>query len=125
MKFNDFLFLDYAEFRLLSGLEKVNKENNLSNKWKDMIAEIKDEKTNESDKNGQLLLNSFDQHITQLEEIIAYQALVIQSLLSKLDEAKITSKAELRKTMEEIDELDGVKDSKLNINTLLHLLQKE
>ena len=86
-----------------------------------MIYKIQQKK--KTSNNDQLLIESLAHRINSLEEIAGFQAIILQSLLSKLDEKGVVTKEDVRVSLAEIDELDGVKDGKLNINTLLFLLQ--
>jgi uncharacterized coiled-coil protein SlyX len=71
-----------------------------------------------------LSIESLNKRVNQLEEVIGFQSLIIQGILSKLDEKELISKNDIRDSLAELDELDGVKDGKLNINTLLYLLSQ-
>jgi uncharacterized coiled-coil protein SlyX len=70
-------------------------------------------------------IESLNKRVNQLEEIIGFQSLIIQGILTKLDEKELISKDDIRESLAELDELDGVKDGKLNINTLLFLLSQK
>lgn len=72
-----------------------------------------------------LSIESLNKRVNQLEEVIGFQSLIIQGILSKLDEKELISKNDIRESLAELDELDGVKDGKLNINTLLYLLSQD
>lgn len=72
-----------------------------------------------------ITIESLHKRLNQLEEIIGFQSLIIQGILSKLDEKDVISKSDIRESLAELDELDGVKDGKLNINTLLFLLSQK
>ncbi|MBL7814247.1 MAG: hypothetical protein JNL70_04500 [Saprospiraceae bacterium] len=69
-------------------------------------------------------IESLNKRLNQLEDVIGFQSLIIQGILTKLDEKGTVSKNEIREILSELDELDGVKDGKLNINTLLFLLSQ-
>ena len=73
----------------------------------------------------QLLLRRSSTHlgttmsrIRELEQDLGYVALVLGSILSKLDEKGVVSRDDLKQEMARLDELDGVKDGKLDIRVL-------
>jgi hypothetical protein len=56
--------------------------------------------------------------IDDLEDDLGYVALVLGSLLQKLDEKGHVTRDEARAVMSELDGLDGAQDGKLDINIL-------
>jgi len=59
-----------------------------------------------------------DERIDELEQDLGYVALILGSLLQKVDEKGVLSRDEVRETMASLDEIDGVKDGRLDINIL-------
>ena len=59
-----------------------------------------------------------DERIDELEQDLGYVALILGSLLQKVDEKGVLSREEIRETMASLDEIDGVKDGGLDINIL-------
>jgi hypothetical protein len=49
---------------------------------------------------------------------LGYVALILGALLNKVEEKGVLSLAEVREAMAELDEIDGVKDGKLDIRLL-------
>jgi hypothetical protein len=72
----------------------------------------------------EITIESLHKRVNQLEEIAGFQSLIIQGILSKLDEKELISKNDIHDSLDGLDELDGVKDGKLNINTLLYLFSQ-
>ena len=58
------------------------------------------------------------ERIDELEQDLGYVALVLGSLLQKVDEKGVLSRDEVRETMTSLDAIDGVKDGRLDINIL-------
>ena len=81
--------------------------------------------SNASNNLANVSIESLNKRVNQLEEVIGFQSLIIQGILTKLDEKELISKNDIRESLAELDELDGVKDGKLNINTLLFLLSQK
>jgi len=59
-----------------------------------------------------------DERIDEMEMDLGYVSLILGALLQKVDEKGVLSRAEVRETMAALDEIDGVKDGKLDINIL-------
>ena len=59
-----------------------------------------------------------DKRLAELEQDLGYVALVLASLLQKVDERGVLSRDEVREAMASLDEIDGVKDGRLDINIL-------
>ena len=59
-----------------------------------------------------------DERLEELEMDLGYVSLILGALLQKVDEKGVLSRAEVRETMSALDEIDGVKDGKLDINLL-------
>lgn len=66
-------------------------------------------------------LGSLRQRIQQLEENQGVIALVLGSLLEKLDDNGVLARGDIEAKMQEIDEYDGIKDGKLNVTALQQL----
>ncbi len=68
----------------------------------------------ERDRRRALRLNSkTDDRVAVLENELAQSALVIESLITLLEEKKLISRAELKARVAEIDTADGVLDGKI------------
>jgi len=61
---------------------------------------------------------SNEQRIESLEEDLGYLTLVLGSMLEKLDEQGTLARSEVRALMDELDDLDGVKDGRLDVTVL-------
>jgi len=59
-----------------------------------------------------------DRRIGDLEKDLGYVSLVLGALLQQLDAKGTLSRDEVRATLSELDELDGVKDGRLDIDIL-------
>ena len=67
---------------------------------------------------SRLRQRSVDKRIDELEEDLGYMALVLGSVLQKIDEKGLVTREELKATISELDGIDGVKDGKLDISVL-------
>ena len=59
-----------------------------------------------------------NRRVEDLEMDLGYVALILGALLNKVEEKGVLSLAEVREAMAELDEIDGVKDGKLDISLL-------
>ena len=59
-----------------------------------------------------------ESRIESLEGDLGYVTLLLGSLLGQLDEKGVLTRDELKSTIAELDELDGVADGKLDVNVL-------
>ncbi len=59
-----------------------------------------------------------ESRVSELEENLGFVALVLGSLLEKLDKQRVVSRADLRSAMSELDRLDGVVDGRLDVGLL-------
>ena len=59
-----------------------------------------------------------NRRVEDLEMDLGYVALILGALLNKVEEKGVLSLTEVREAMAELDEIDGVKDGKLDINIL-------
>lgn len=64
------------------------------------------------------LPNPLEERIATLEEDVGYLALMLGALLEKADEKGVLSREEIKTTLKELDEVDGVADGKLDIAVL-------
>lgn len=79
------------------------------------------ERTYRNQKGQQQNLGSLRQRIHQLEENQGVIALVLGSLLEKLDDNGVLARGDIDTKMQELDEYDGIKDGKLNVAALQQL----
>lgn len=79
------------------------------------------ERTYRHQKGQQQNLGSLRQRIHQLEENQGVIALVLGSLLEKLDDNGVLARGDIETKMQELDEYDGIKDGKLNVAALQKL----
>lgn len=79
------------------------------------------ERTHRNQKSQQQNLGSLRHRIAQLEENQGVIALVLGSLLEKLDDNGVLARGDIEAKMQEIDEYDGIKDGKLNVAVLQQL----
>lgn len=56
--------------------------------------------------------------VTSLEHDLGYVALVLGSILRKLDEKGLVTRDDVKREIAQLDELDGLKDGKLDIRLL-------
>ena len=56
--------------------------------------------------------------IDQLEDDLGFVSLVLASVMARLDEKGTLTRADVRAAMQELDEIDGVADGRLDINVL-------
>ncbi len=59
-----------------------------------------------------------EHRVQRLEEDVGYLTLVLASLLAKLDESGTLNRADLKATMDDLDDFDGIKDGRLNVSIL-------
>jgi hypothetical protein len=118
MNLSEFLFMDFSERKLLREIQKVHYEHKMNM----LTAEVRNPIPNSD--SSQILLENLNKRLNVLEDAFGYQTLILESILHKLDEKGVVSKQDIKESMDEIDMLDGVKDGKLNLNTLLLLLRK-
>ncbi len=62
--------------------------------------------------------HALKKRIDDLEDDMGYIALLLGSLLERLDDKGVVTRDDLKASIEKIDELDKVKDGKLDINIL-------
>ncbi len=56
--------------------------------------------------------------VEALEQDLGYVALVLGALVSRLDEDGVVTKADLKAIVAQLDDIDGVKDGRLDITAL-------
>jgi hypothetical protein len=59
-----------------------------------------------------------ERRVQRLEEDVGYLTLVLASVLAKLDETGTLNREDLKSTMDELDDFDGIKDGRLNVSIL-------
>jgi len=62
-----------------------------------------------------------DYRLSRLEEHLGFVALVVGSLMEKLERSGVVSRRELREAIAELDELDGIRDGRLDLAYLQEL----
>ena len=70
-------------------------------------------------------VRNHDKRIQDLEEDLGYITLVLTSMLAMLDEKGTVTHQEVKELMAGLDELDGVKDGRLNVDVLRSLDEPE
>ena len=63
-------------------------------------------------------VSDLQERIEELEGDLGYAVLVLGALLEFLETKGVMGRAELKKYLDEVDELDGVPDGRLDINVL-------
>jgi hypothetical protein len=61
---------------------------------------------------------ALNDRLESLENDVGYLALVLGALLQQVDEKGVLSRDDVRATVAELDEIDGVKDGKLDVDIL-------
>lgn len=59
-----------------------------------------------------------DERLESLEGDVGYLALVLGALLQKIDEKGVLTREEVRAAVAELDDIDGVKDGRLDVDIL-------
>ena len=67
---------------------------------------------------NQKRISSTNKRISELEKDLGFLALLLSSIMLKLDQDNVLHKEELKEIMKEIDGFDGEVDGKLDINVL-------
>ena len=62
--------------------------------------------------------NKVEFRVRNLENDLGYVSLILAALLQKLDEKEVVDRDDVKAIMAELDELDGDKDNRLDINVL-------
>ncbi len=62
--------------------------------------------------------SALGRRVDELEDDIGYLALVLGALLQQVDDKGVVTREDVRATLAELDELDGVKDGKLDVAIL-------
>ena len=63
-------------------------------------------------------LTAVDRRIEALEDDLGFVTLVLAGLMETLDEKGAVTREDVRATLAKLDEIDGVKDGKLDVNFL-------
>ena len=63
-------------------------------------------------------VTQLEKRVSDLEDDLGFAALVLASVMAKLDEKGILTRDDVRAAMKEVDEIDGVADGRLDINVL-------
>jgi len=63
-------------------------------------------------------VNQLEKRVSDLEEDLGFAALVLASVMAKLDENGTVTRDDIRAAMKEVDEIDGVADGRLDISVL-------
>lgn len=63
-------------------------------------------------------VNQLEKRVSDLEEDLGFAALVLASVMAKLNEKGTVTRDDVRAAMKEVDEIDGVADGRLDINVL-------
>ena len=63
-------------------------------------------------------VNQLEKRVSDLEDDLGFAALVLASVMAKLDEKGTLTRDDVRAAMKEVDEIDGVADGRLDINVL-------
>ena len=63
-------------------------------------------------------MNQLEKRVSDLEEDLGFAALVLASVMAKLNEKGTVTRDDVRAAMKEVDEIDGVADGRLDINVL-------
>ncbi len=67
---------------------------------------------------GRSTSSALKKRVEELEGDLGYLALVLGSLMQKIDEKGLIKRDEMRAVMAELDQIDGTTDGKLDINIL-------
>ena len=65
-----------------------------------------------------IAVSQLEKRISDLEHDLGFAALVLASVMAKLDEKGALSRDDVKAAMKDIDGLDGVADGRLDINVL-------
>ena len=65
-----------------------------------------------------IAVSQLEERISDLEHDLGFAALVLASVMAKLDEKGTLSRDDVKAAMKDIDGLDGVADGRLGINVL-------
>jgi hypothetical protein len=56
--------------------------------------------------------------LADLEKDVGFVALLLAAMLDRLDEKGVVTRSDLREAVAELDEIDGVRDGRLDVSTL-------
>lgn len=74
---------------------------------------------------AELTQKASNDRLSRLEEDVGYMALVLGSILDRLNEKGIVTKDEVKAAILKLDELDGVRDGRLDVTLLRQLASPE
>ncbi|MDF1839720.1 MAG: hypothetical protein P1V35_17780 [Planctomycetota bacterium] len=62
--------------------------------------------------------SDINKRVDSLEDDVGYMALLLGTLIQKVDEKGLVTRAEVREAISELDAIDGVKNGRLDVNIL-------